>query len=106
MEQDPRLSDNVARGDAPGSAVASESSRTDGRAVDNAARARAAERERTFTSGGDDNAAGGPPPVATVGAPSLVAAASARIRGLERPSPFGVGQFPPLPPPPGMTERA
>ncbi len=101
--QDPRHSDNVARGDLQGAAPAAESSRVDGRVIDNAARAAAAERERTFTGGGDEGIGAGAPVATTPPTrPSLVAAAASRVRGLERPSPFGVGHFPPLPLPPGM----
>jgi len=103
-------SDNVARGDAASTTTTAESSHAAGRSIDNAARATAAEHERTFAAGGD----GGPgvpaqpapahPVPAT--ASSLVAAATTRVRAPDRPSPFGVGQFPPLPLPPGLVKVA
>jgi hypothetical protein len=68
------------------------------KAVDNTAQtAKAiADRERTFTVGGDEPEAS---PIAPA-APSPIEVALARAKQSDRPSPFGITQFPPLPLPP------
>ena len=101
-------SDNVARGDAASTTTTAESSHAAGRSIDNAARATAAEHERTFAAGGDGGPGvpAQPAPAQPAPVPSLVAAATTRVRAPDRPSPFGVGQFPPLPLPPGLAKVA
>ena len=73
-----------------------------GVSIDNGARAAEVERERVFAAG-DDTEPGAQPPAAE--ARSLIVEAAARIRAADRPSPFGVAQFPPLPVPPLMLEQ-
>jgi hypothetical protein len=102
--QDPKHSDNFARGNLATADPTAELARTPGRAVNNTVAAEAAERKREYTAGGDDGTATAPPALAAPARPSLVAAATARIRAPERPSPFGVAQFPPIPLPPGMAK--
>lgn len=75
--------------------------------VDNAAQAVIAERERTFTMGGDGPAAGGgtgggPRPAAPA---VLLDGAILRAKAVDRPSPFGVAQFPTLPEPPARAGK-
>jgi hypothetical protein len=72
--------------------------KTEQRATDNEAQAARAEAEREFTVGGGTEVA---PPAAALPAERL-AAAIARTRAFDRPSPFGTGHFPPLPVPPGV----
>lgn len=66
--------------------------------VDNAEQAARVEAQREYTMGGDDD------PDKTKRLPverPKLDAAIARIKSTDRPSPFGVAGFPPLPKPPG-----
>ncbi|NVB83756.1 MAG: hypothetical protein HOV81_35605 [Kofleriaceae bacterium] len=58
----------------------------------------AAERQHEFTVGGGDPEGGAPAqqPLARIEGAIL------RVRASDRPSPFGVAHFPPLPVPPGL----
>jgi len=118
---DSRHSDNFRRGDAATGAVAKDKPATAPKTTDNEARAALAEaqRERTFTMGGDapegSTPPGAPASPATPTAPDDSASQprptpilDAALRRLasdhasgQRPSPFGVAHFPPLPVPPG-----
>lgn len=73
------------------------------KAVDNAAQAILAERERTFTTGGDKPEAPAAPAPQTEMPRSQMNTALVRAQTTDRPSPFGVLLFPPLPIPPRMT---
>jgi hypothetical protein len=76
------------------------------KAIDNADQAAAATREREHTvGGGGDESPRGPGSLPLTEPPVPLAATIARVRAPDRPSPFGVGQFPPLPTPPGVDTK-
>ncbi len=104
MSVDARHSDTFAKTEAASEAATSSTPTTATPGVDNGAQAaRAARiREHTFTPGGDDETA---PPRPAVATPAPLANAIARVQMFERPSPFGVAQFPPLPIPPGIDSK-
>jgi hypothetical protein len=103
VSSEPRHSDNVARVEPSTGASAAPTVAGERRTQDNDTQAEraAAAREREFTVGGGDPEAGAPraaPPV-----PLPLEHALARLRAVDRPSPFGVAHFPPLPAPPGVS---
>lgn len=72
-------------------------------AVDNETQATLAEHQREFTTGGGSDAASGADAASGVDPTTVLQAlarATERVRAPDRPSPFGVSQFPPLPEPP------
>ena len=71
---------------------------TSKQAVDNDTQATLAEQQREFTTGGGPDAAGGADTTAAV--LQALTRATERVRAPDRPTPFGVSQFPPLPEPP------
>jgi hypothetical protein len=75
--------------------------KTEQRATDNEAQAALAAAEREYTVGGGTEAAPAPP----ASPAQRLAAAIARTRAFDRPSPFGTAHFPPLPVPPGVDSK-
>jgi hypothetical protein len=97
---DNRHSDNFRRVDAAAAKSAAKDKPAPAKQVDNDAQAALAEaeRERSFAVGGDAPESGPPTPRPT----PMLDSALVRLRASDRPSPFGVAHFPPLPMPPGM----
>lgn len=92
--------DSFTRIDAPSGTAPAQTPRADRKAVQNDAQAAVAEQQREFTTGGGADDAGAAPPAEPSAAVSAIERAIARVRAPDRPSPFGAGQFPALPPPP------
>lgn len=91
--------DAVAKVDAPTPAASTQATRATTKSVDNEAASVAAAQQREFLAGGGDG--GDVAATAESGGAADVALerAIARVLAPERPSPFGVAQFPPLPTP-------
>jgi hypothetical protein len=89
--------DSFSKTEAPSTEQATAQSKTARKAIDNDAQAAQVERRREYATGGD----GGddPPPVPADAAAAAIERATQRVRAVERPSPVGVAQFPPLPEP-------
>jgi len=68
--------------------------------VDNDAKAAEVEQRREHQGGGGDDDAKPSPEVLARARAEAISRATSRVRAPDRPSPFGVSQFPPLPPPP------
>jgi len=94
--------DSVTKVEQTSTPTPSAPAKTTAKAVDNGDQAALAEQQREFTSGGDAPATNAPPPndpARRALATARVDASIAAVRRVERPSPFGVSQFPPLPQP-------
>jgi hypothetical protein len=108
VSNDQRHSDDFTKTEASTSSSPTAGVRAPTKAVDNRAQSSKAslERDHTFTAG--DDAGGTQAPILpAAGSPRAlpISAVIARIRSPERPSPFGVAQFPPLPIPPGVDSK-
>ena len=95
--------DSVTKVEQSPSPTPSTPAKTAPKAVDNGDQAAIAEQQREFAAGGGDGAAANPAPPNDPARRALsqarVEASIAAVRRAERPSPFGVSQFPPLPQP-------
>ena len=104
---DSRHSDNFRRAEPAAGASAKDKPASAAKTTDNEAQAAHAEaqRERTFAMGGGAPESAGPPgspgDAASVRPTPILDAALKRFASGQRPSPFGVPHFPPLPMPPG-----
>ena len=96
---DSRHSDNFQRGEPATKAAAKDKPTAQPKPVDNESQAALAEAQRSFTVGGDAPETGGTAPPDAHPTPMIDAALS-RFARPDRPSPFGVAHFPPLPMPP------
>lgn len=102
--------DSVAKVDQSPSQTPATPTKTTPKAVDNGDQAALAEQQRAFTAGGGDGAAANPArpaddPARRALSQARVEASIAAVRRTERPSPFGVSQFPPLPQPPAAKTK-
>lgn len=93
--------DSFSKTEAPSTQTATLQPTSERKAVSNDVQAAAVEEQREFLAGGDGGGPASSAPEAR-GAAAAVAIerATERVRATDRPSPFGVAQFPPLPPPP------
>ena len=94
--------DSFSKTEGPQAQTATPQANAQRKAVSNDVQAAEVEQRREFLAGGDG---GGDPTSSGPEAPGVAAAAAIerateRVRATDRPSPFGVAQFPPLPPPP------
>jgi hypothetical protein len=90
--------DSFSKTEAPSTQTATPQVAPERKAVDNETRAAEVEQRREFAAGGggDENPAAKDP---GGGAAAAIERATQRVRATDRPSPFGVAQFPPLPQP-------
>ena len=90
--------DSALKIDAPSMQTATPEGKTERKAIDNDAQAAEVEQRRELAAGGGDDAI--PATEAPAGAAAAaIERATQRVRATDRPSPFGVAQFPPLPQP-------
>jgi len=97
--------DSFTKIDAPSGSAPAQAPRVDRKTVQNDAQAAVAEQQREYTAGGGGDEGGTTPPAEASPAAAAIERAIARVRAPERPSPFGAGQFPPLPAPPTRGAR-
>jgi len=99
--------DTVAHVAQPTTATPTTQGKAAPKAVDNGDQASLAERQREFAAGGGDGPAGNAAPAETRPAQAIarLERSIAIVGRAERPSPFGVAQFPPLPPPPARKAK-
>jgi hypothetical protein len=90
--------DSAMKIDAPSTQTAAPQGKTERKAIDNDAQAAEVEQRREHVAGGGGDA--NPAPEDPGGAAAAaIERATQRVRAADRPSPFGVAQFPPLPQP-------